>query len=408
MRHSVVIVGAGPAGAVLAYLLAKSGICVTLLERHVDFQREFRGEILMPSGLEPLSQIGLWNQMKQVPHVSLEGIKVFINGRQGISLDFHEQLFGEFNPRWVSQPHLLEMIVGECARFDNFKLLRGTRVRDLIKENNRIVGVIAEQNQARHELRADLVIGADGRTSRVRHALNLPQRSDAMPMDIVWLKVPGPPFLEPKIRAYAGKGRLLFAAPTYDNHLQLGFIIRKGSFRKIRERGYPELLDEMARFVDPVLGAHLAQFRDSISNPFLLSTVSDCLVDWTYPGSFLIGDAAHTMSPVGGQGLNIAIRDAIVSANHLIPVLSSDRPLTLLEQTTRLIQAQRNEEVNTIQKIQALPPKVLLRDTWWSRLLFYILLKVTQGRSKTVKTIDKQGMFGKFTSGVTEVVWLDP
>ena len=408
MQHSVVIVGAGPAGAVLAYLLAKSGICVTLLERHVDFQREFRGEILMPSGLEPLSQIGLWDQMNQVPHVSLKGIKVFINGRQGISLDFHEQLFGEFNPRWVSQPHLLEMIVGECARFDNFKLLRGTRVRDLIKENNRIVGVIAEQNQARLELRADLVIGADGRTSRVRHALNLPQRSDAMPMDIVWLKVPGPPFLEPKIRAYAGKGRLLFAAPTYDHHLQLGFIIRKGSFRKIRERGYPELLDEMARFVDPVLGAHLAQFRDSISNPFLLSTVSDCLVDWTYPGSFLIGDAAHTMSPVGGQGLNIAIRDAIVSANHLIPVLSSDGPLPLLEQTTRLIQAQRNEEVNTIQKIQALPPKVLLRDTWWSRLLFYILLRVTHGRSKTVKTIDKQGMFGKFTSGVTEVVWLDP
>ena len=408
MRHSVVIVGAGPAGAVLAYLLAKSGISVTLLERQMDFQREFRGEILMPSGLEPLSQIGLWDQMNQVPHVSLDGINVFINGRQGISVDFHEQLFGEFNPRWVSQPHLLEMIVGECGQFDNFRLLRGTQVRDLIKENNRIVGVIVEQNQERHKLRADLVIGADGRTSRVRHALNLPQRSDAMPMDIVWLKVPGPPSPERKIRAFAGKGRLLFAAPTYDHHLQLGFIIRKGSFREIRERGYPELLDEMARFVDPAFGAHLAQFRDSISNPFLLSTVSDCLTDWTYPGSFLIGDAAHTMSPVGGQGLNIAIRDAIVSANHLIPVLSSDRPLPQLEETTRLIQAERNEEVNTIQKIQALPPKVLLRDTWWSRLLFYILLRVTHGRSKTIKRIDKQSMFGKFTFGVTEVVWLDP
>jgi len=407
MRHSVVIVGAGPAGAVLAYLLAKSGISVTLLERHVDFQREFRGEILMPSGLEPLSQIGLWDQMNQVPHVSLEGINVFINGRQGISVDFHKQLFGEFTPRWVSQPHLLEMIVRESSRFDNFKLLRDTRVKDLIKENNRIVGVIAEQNQTKHELRADLVIGADGRTSRVRHALNLPLRSDAMPMDIVWLKVPGPPSLERKIRVFAGKGRLLFAAPTFDHNLQLGFIIRKGSFREIRERGYPQFLDEMARFVDPALGAHLAQFRDSISNPFLLSTVSDCLTDWTYPGSFLIGDAAHTMSPVGGQGLNIAIRDAIVSANHLIPVLSSNT-LPLLEETTRLIQEERNEEVNTIQKIQALPPKVLLRDTWWSRLLFYILLRLTRGRSKTVKTIDKQSMFGKFTSGVTEVVWLDP
>lgn len=408
MHHSVIIVGAGPAGGVLAYLLAKSGINVTLLERHIDFHREFRGEILMPSGLEPLAQIGLWKQFSEVPQVTLTGVKAFINGHHAASIAFDEQLFGDFNPRWVSQPHLLEMIMTECSRFKNFELLRGTRVRDLIKDNNRIVGVSAETNQARIDFRADLVVGADGRTSNVRRGLKLPVRSDVMPMDIVWLKVPAPDGLGTKINVYAGHGRLLIAAPTYDNQLQLGFIIKKGSFKTFREPGHARLLDEITRYVDPRLKDHLSRHRDSLPSPFLLSTVSDCLPDWSYPGSFLIGDAAHTMSPVGGQGLNIAIRDAIVSANHLIPVLCSEKPLNLLIQTTRRIQAERNQEVDSIQKIQALPPKILLTDAWWARLLFFVLLKVARGRRRVIKTISAKSAFGKFTMGVTKVVWRDP
>ena len=408
MKHSVIIVGAGPAGGVLAYLLAKTGIKVTVLERHIDFHREFRGEILMPSGLQPLAQIGLWQQFSDVPQVMLNGVNAFINGHHAASVTFDDQLFGDFSPRWVSQPHFLEMIVAQCNQFKNFELLRGTRVRDLLIDNNRVVGVTAETGQVRKALTADLVIGADGRTSSVRRGLKLPVRSDVMPMDIVWLKVPAPVDIGAQIRVYIGHGRLLIAAPTYDHQLQLGFIIKKGSFKTFREPGHARLLDEIAKYVDPRLKDHLGQHRDSISNPFLLSTVSDCLSDWSYPGGFLIGDAAHTMSPVGGQGLNIAIRDAIVSANHLIPALSSGKPLTLLIETTRRIQAERNAEVNSIQKLQALPPKVLLSNAWWARLLFFVLLKVARGRHRVIKTISANSAFGKFTTGVTKVIWQDP
>ena len=408
MHYSVIIVGAGPAGAVLAYLLAKSGISVLLLERHSDFHRQFRGEILMPGGLEPLAQIGLWKQFNDVPQVRLNGVNLFIKGKRASTVDFEKQLFGEYGPRWVSQPHLLEMIVAECSQYKNFELLRGTRVRDVVKNSHRVIGVSAETNGTRREIRADLVIGADGRTSSVRRALKLPVRSDVIPMDIIWLKVPGPGSAEPRIHAYTGHGRLLIAAPTYDHQLQIGLIIKKGSFKALREQGQAGLLDELVKYVDPELKDHLTHHYDNVSNPFLLSTVSDCLIDWSYPGSFLIGDAAHTMSPVGGQGLNIAIRDAIVTANHLVPELTSGNPLTDLTQTTHRIQAERTKEVGSIQKLQALPPKILLTDTWWTRLLFLLLLWVSRGRRKLIKTISRKSFFGKFTMGVTEVRWQAP
>src|SRR5262245_29139551 len=154
--------------------------------------------------------------------------------------------------------------------------------------------------------------------------------------------------------------------------MQIAWIIPKGKYGELRSRGMPEWLDRMAEHVSPDLSEHLRRHRDSSVHPFLLSTVSDRVTRWSKPGLLLIGDAAHTMSPVGAQGLNIAIRDAIVAANQLVPAFATGN-VARIDEATRRVEEERVPEVSEVQRLQALPPRVLLRDTWWSRVLLLAL-----------------------------------
>src|SRR5258705_6444651 len=187
-----IVVGAGPAGALLAYLLARRGLEVRLLERARDFAREFRGEVLMPSGLEALDQTGLWPEVDAVPHVVLRAIELYLNGVLRIRQELPEAGFGRFRPRWMSQPALLEMLVAQAARHSGFRLDRGATVRGLLEERGRVCGVRATAAEGELELRADLVVGADGRGSTVRRRAGLAERADRVPMDVIWCKLPRP------------------------------------------------------------------------------------------------------------------------------------------------------------------------------------------------------------------------
>ena len=140
----VIVVGAGPGGTVLSYLLAKAGVRVTLIERHQDFSREFRGEVLMPGGLEPLDQIGLWEDLEKVSHVKVDAINIYVDQKHAWSFEVTASAYSRYRPRWISQPHFLEMLVEKSALYSNFTILRGTRVRDLIWDNNRVAGVITD------------------------------------------------------------------------------------------------------------------------------------------------------------------------------------------------------------------------------------------------------------------------
>jgi 2-polyprenyl-6-methoxyphenol hydroxylase-like FAD-dependent oxidoreductase len=399
----VLIVGAGPAGAVLSYLLSREGIPVTLIERHHNFDREFRGEVLMPSGIEPFSQMGLEEQLNAVPHVTLDGVELYANQKHLTTIAFDKELFGKYNPRWVSQPDLLEMLVGECSQFKNFKLIRGARVRELIHDKNRVVGVIVDGDKKQEQLYASIIIGADGRTSRVRSSLGSSFRAVSVPMDIVWLKVPN---IKPssKLSMHVGGGKLLISAPTHDDNLQLGFVIKKGSFKDIRKQGSLALIEAIAQHADPILGNHLREHSAQTKKPFLFSTVADYVDDWTAPGSFLLGDAAHAMSPVGGQGLNLAIRDSIVAANHLIPALAKASNQNKLDEITKKIQAERSTEIETIQKLQSLPPKILFNNTIWTRLLFRIVPLLIKDQVKEIKKIKKGNIFDRFAWGISDVM----
>lgn len=398
----VIIVGAGPAGAALALLLAQRGIEVTLLERHTDFAREFRGEVLLPGGLDVLDQMGVWESFETVDQVTLEALELYVNGSRRARIAFDPAAFGKLSPRWVSQPALLEMLVARASAFPNFRIERGATVRALLQQGGRHVGVRALTATGEREFNADLVIGADGRNSVVRRRAELPQRQDPTPMDVVWCKVPLPAYarVDKPFRGYLGHGHLLLAAPVYDGMLQIAWVIRKGAFGELRERGMAACIAEMAKHVSPDLADHLRRHAGDVVQTFLLSVVSDRVLEWSRPGLLVIGDAAHTMSPVGAQGINIALRDAIVAANHLVPALRTGSDPAAIDAAARAVQAEREPEVIEIQRIQAGPPRVILRDTWWAQLALQIVPILL---ASDIARARRGLLFRRFAFGITEV-----
>ena len=402
-EEGVIVVGAGPTGALLSYLLAKEGIQTTLIERHQDFSREFRGEVLMPGGCLNLEQIGLGPDLENVPHVCIPEINVYINRKPAISIAMKGNGYDKYPPKWISQPHFLEMLVSKSAEYENFRLLRGVKVRDLINKDGHIIGVTADSEIKRNRIFGKLVIGADGRSSITRARSGIVAKQDPMPMDIVWIKIPQ---LEKAddvtLNAYVGGGHLVFCAGTYDGQIQIGFVIKKGTYKDLRDLGVAKLLALISKFVHPEMARHILNVSAEEIKPFLLSTVSDRVDSWHLPGLLLLGDAAHTASPVGAQGINLGIRDAIVAANHLIPILSKPSNLNDIDAILETIEKERLSEIKSIQRIQSFPPKLLLKNTWYSKLILSLIS--TFSRDMTILA-PINGPFAKFAWGVSEVFW---
>jgi 2-polyprenyl-6-methoxyphenol hydroxylase-like FAD-dependent oxidoreductase len=368
------IVGAGPAGATLAYLLARRGIDVTLLERQVDFAREFRGEGLMPSGVEVFHQMGLGAALDELPQARFDRVEVFLNARPVGAITVAADAPGIFGARMVSQPAMLEMLVGEAARFPNFRFERGATVRDVVNgSDGRVTGVVADGIHGQVEVHADLVIGCDGRSSVLRKRAALNEHRYPQAFDVVWAKLPMPPFMAASRggRLYIGHGHFALLFPSHDGRLQIAWIIDKGLFGDMRRRGMEAWLLDMANYVSTDLALHLRNHLHAITHPFLLDVACGRLERWSVPGMLLLGDAAHTMSPVGGQGINLALRDAVVAANHLCEA-ASDGAVAGAERwdaAARTIEAERLPEIVTVQKMQQRPPRVLLGRSMLGRLL---------------------------------------
>jgi len=398
MPH-VLIVGAGPAGASLAHLLAHRGIEVTLLERQSDFSREFRGEVLMPSGVDALRDMGLERLLADVPTFTPQRFAAYMNGRPIIEAEMDPDFFGGMPPLAVSQTGLLEAIVADAAECAGFHLERGASVKDLVVEDGRVVGVRARLRDGERTFRADLVVGTDGRASIVRRRGGFPVREVDQPMDIVWCKVPCPEAWT-GARVYLGRGHMLLAYHTWDDRLQVGWVILKGAFGDLRGRGIEQWVEEMASQVTPDFAAHLRANQASIEHPVLLDVVSDCVDGWSAPGVLLLGDAAHTMSPVGGQGVNIALRDVVVAANHLVPALRADGTPEQIDAAAARIEAERMPEVGPLQALQAQPPKVVLTRAWWGEPLRSTLAGIL--RTGIVQPVARR-QAGRFMFGLTDV-----
>jgi 2-polyprenyl-6-methoxyphenol hydroxylase-like FAD-dependent oxidoreductase len=369
----VVIVGAGPAGMALAYLLARRGVGVTVLETHHDFGRAFRGEGLQRSGIDAFRQMGLGEQFDRVPHVAVKTIELYSRGR----LVFRDASarHGRAPARAVSQPALLRMLADEAGKYPSFRLELGATMRDFLCENGRVVGVRASGDDGPREFEADLVVGADGRHAATRKHSGLPEHSIPQRYDILWLKVPFPDGYPDRttVLVELAANRVLVAFPSADGQFQAGFFIPKGSFPALRARPVAEWTQELIGEAPAYLADHLRTHREAVAGAKLLDVVCGRLTDWSLPGLLLIGDAAHPMSPVGGQGINVALRDALVAANHLCPVLTAGGDASAIDAATRRIRDERLPEVVTVQQMQENQGSQFFSNRRSTRFVFHLL-----------------------------------
>lgn len=364
MNDPVVIVGAGPAGAALAWILAARDLPVVLIERQRDFEREFRGEVMMPSGLAALAEMGMADALETVPHQTPTQLAIYFRQRLAFERSVTPDLFRDGPPpTTVSQPHLLEQFVERAYEHSHFRFVRGGTVKGLVEREGRVIGVEMNHDGQDETVPASIVIGADGRASIVRRRGGFHAIDQHAAMDVAWCKLPWPASWrgERVFQGYVGAGHLLIVLPAPDGQLQLAWVILKGTFGDVRARGIETWVEEMADHVPSELGAHIRAHADQIARPFILKAAADHVTTWTAPGVLLIGDAAHTMSPVGGQGLNLALRDAVVAANQLVPVLREGGDPQALDAAAARVEAERRPEIDEIQYLAGLPPKLGLR-----------------------------------------------
>ncbi|GMU57565.1 MAG: FAD-dependent oxidoreductase [Candidatus Xenobia bacterium] len=309
------IVGGGPAGVVLAYLLVRQGVRVTLLEAAADFDREFRGDTLTPSVMEMLAELGLADRLLELPHSRIA--KIVVQTEEGpLKVTDYSFLRSRFNYITViSQARFLSFMVDQMRSAPNFELVMGANVRELIEEGGAVRGVVYQHEGQRREHRSSLVVGADGRFSRLRHLSGLKLVKTSPPMDVLWFSLPRLESEPADLNLSVRIGRGYYTALTDRfTHWQVSLVIPKGSSKEFKARGDENLRQAVAQavpaFADRVSGLDWSQV-------FVLSVQSSRLTRWYKPGLLLIGDAAHTMSSVGGVGINCAIQDAAVVSNVL-------------------------------------------------------------------------------------------
>jgi 2-polyprenyl-6-methoxyphenol hydroxylase-like FAD-dependent oxidoreductase len=332
----------------LGLLLARAGVEVLVLEKHADFLRDFRGDTIHPSTLEILHELGLLEDFLKLPHQEVRELTVQIGDVVVPIADFSHLptrcKFIAFLPQW----DFLNFLVERAARYPSFGLRMRAEVVGLLEEDGRVVGVEVDTPEGRLEVRARLVVAADGRHSVVREKANLPIEELGAPMDVLWFRISRRPE-DPA----TGLGRFqvgrLFVILNRGDYWQCGFIITKGTFDEVRRAGLPAFRDSVAALV-PFAADRVTDIR-SWDDVKLLTVLVDRLTTWYRTGLLCLGDAAHAMSPVGGVGINLAIQDAVAAANLLAEPLGRG---SVTDDELRRVQRRRALTTRVVQRFQVL------------------------------------------------------
>jgi 2-polyprenyl-6-methoxyphenol hydroxylase-like FAD-dependent oxidoreductase len=330
----------------LGLLLARAGIEVLVLEKHADFLRDFRGDTIHPSTLEVMHELGLLDDLLRRPHQELRRLDVQIGDTTLTVADFSHLStrcqFIAMMPQW----DFLDFLAEHARRYPTFELRMQTEVTDLLHDGERIAGVLARTPHGTVEARADLVVGTDGRGSIVRARAGLPTMDLGAPIDVLWMRISKGPGDPGQTLGRIELGAILVLIDRGD-YWQCAYVIPKGAFAELRERGLPAFRRELARLA-PFLGERVGEIRDW-DDIKLLTVRVDRLRRWHRPGLLCIGDAAHAMSPVGGVGINLAIQDAVATANLLSAPLRSD---ALTESNLHAVQRRRELPTRLTQGLQ--------------------------------------------------------
>lgn len=340
------IAGGGPAGMMLGLLLARAGVEVLVLEKHADFLRDFRGDTIHPSTLDVIHELGLLDRLLALPHQKVPRIRAQFGDLALTVADFSslstQCRFVAFMPQW----DFLNFLAEEGKRYPTFRLRMQAEVIDLIEEAGSTVGLLAETPEGPLDVRASLVVGADGRHSVVRAKAGLSVEEFGAPMDVLWFRLTrnvGDP-TEPVGRFDRGR---IFIMLYRGDYWQCGFVIPKGSRAQLEARGMEAFRANVAALA-PFVADRVGELQSW--EPIKLLTVQvDRLREWCRPGLLCIGDAAHAMSPIGGVGINLAIQDAVATANLLADPLR--RGLVTINDLC-LVQQRRDWPTRMTQRVQ--------------------------------------------------------
>jgi 2-polyprenyl-6-methoxyphenol hydroxylase-like FAD-dependent oxidoreductase len=331
------IAGGGPAGMMLGFLLARAGVQVVVLEKHADFFRDFRGDTVHPSTLELMFELGLIDEFLKLPHQEVQTLSAQIGAEHVEMVDFRHLpthcKFVALMPQW----DFLNFLAERGKRYKTFDLRMRADASDLIEENGRVVGLIAKTPDGELTIRADLVVGCDGRHSAVREKAGLKSDDYGAPMDVLWFRVSHRDGDSVDTFGHIEAGKLMVMFDRGD-YWQCAYVIPKGGIERMKSEGLEAFRAQVVE-MSPFLSDRVGELKtwDDVK---LLSVTVDRLKKWWRPGLICIGDAAHAMSPIGGVGVNMAVQDAVAAANQLAGPLAmgkmTDADLHAIEQRRTL------------------------------------------------------------------------
>ncbi|HYT54060.1 MAG TPA: FAD-dependent oxidoreductase, partial [Verrucomicrobiae bacterium] len=338
----------GPAGMMLGYLLARAGVKVLVLEKHADFLRDFRGDTIHPSTLEVMDELGLLEKFLRLPHQEVDELNAQVGQTQLTIADFRylptRCRFIALMPQW----DFLNFLADQAAGYPSFDLMMEAEVSGLIEESGRVTGVQVKTPNGAVEVRADLIVGADGRSSIVREKAGLKVKDLGAPMDVLWFRISRSPEDPVATMGRFDRGRI-FITLNRGEYWQCGYVIAKGQFEEMRRQEFEIFRAEIIKLA-PYTRDRVQELRgwDDVK---LLTVRVDRLLEWFRPGLLCLGDAAHAMSPVGGVGINLAIQDAVAAANVLFKPLREGQ-LTI--DHLRGIQKRRELPTRVTQRLQVM------------------------------------------------------
>ncbi|KPV60013.1 hypothetical protein QJ48_07895 [Paenibacillus sp. A3] len=355
----VAVVGAGPGGCMLSYLLARSGVRTALLERHNRLDREFRGYFFQPSVVKLFDQIGVLENILHIPHQHVSKFTFIDHGKT-----LFEVRFDELEPPYnyglnIPQPPLLEFFIGQAARYPNFTYFGGTAVTDLIEEEGAVHGLIARNHEGDElEVRCRLLAGADGRHSTIRKLADLSQTMGEFEFDFVWFDMPKVPDKDYPLQIQIEDEGMLIYIPKGEDQVQVGWVIPKKTYPELVKKGIEDFVRTLIA-VEPDLQNVLPHHLRSFKQCSVLDIQVGMTDAWVKDGLLLLGDAAHIASPFSGQGNSLAIQDAVVAHDTVMKALESGGHGIVPAELLKRYELYRKPAVAEIQNMQAMQARLI-------------------------------------------------
>jgi 2-polyprenyl-6-methoxyphenol hydroxylase-like FAD-dependent oxidoreductase len=379
IQTDVCIIGGGPAGLTLALELVKKNLRVIVVEQAKHYDRSFRGESLSPDSVYILDYLEILDKLEQKGFISTNNLEIVENEEKVLDINFHNFKYKYKYPIDLPQPVLLGALLEKAANYVEFQIFRGALCNDLITKEGKILGVHCQTEEGKLEIYANLVVGADGRFSRVRDLAKLPYQKIPLNRDVLWFRLPLPrQWKNSTCRVKIMRDRHALFLPTYPDTVRVGFNIPKGGLKAVKKQGI-KYLHEMIGELEPDIAESTRENIKTWEDTSFLEIFTTIVSVWYRPGLVLIGDAAHTLSPILGQGVNHAIIDAITLA-PIVEKCLKDNPNNIVGvESLQKFQKSREKDIETVRNIQLRQEKVFSFQsdlmTFLRRTIYRILNK---------------------------------